>query len=112
MNEHIREVRREGNILIVVPSGEIDLNCSRELFEEMEALCQDKPSRFIIDLGSVSYMDSSGVSTLIEMFRIVNTYKGRFVLVSPQPRVRSMLEIAKLDKFFTIVDSIQEARTR
>ena len=109
MNKVLREIRQDGPVTIAVPSGEVDLHQSPGLFQELMTICDAQPPKLVIDLREVSYMDSSGVSTLVEVFRSVNGYGGQLVLLSPTARVRSMFEIAKLDQFFTICDSESEA---
>jgi anti-sigma B factor antagonist len=109
MSTVLKEVRQDGAATIAVPTGEIDLQRSPALYEEFMAICAKSPERLIIDLREVGYMDSSGVSTLVEVFRKVRDYGGQLVLLAPGERVRSMFEIAKLDQFFSIADTEEEA---
>jgi anti-sigma B factor antagonist len=109
MTRALKETRQVGSTTVVVPTGEVDLQRSPGLYQEMMAICRTKPPRLVVDLRQVSYMDSSGVSTLVEVFRSVNAYGGTLVLLSPTERVLGMFQIAKLDRFFTIVDSEDEA---
>jgi anti-sigma B factor antagonist len=111
MNKHLKEVRREGAATVAVPTGEIDLQSSPALYGALMQVCRERPRKLVIDLHEVKYMDSSGVSTLVEVFRCVNGYGGKLVLLSPTARVRGMFEIAKLDQFFTITDNEHEALT-
>ena len=109
MSSAIREVRRQGNAVIVDAQGEIDLRHSPEFHRELVELCGERPATLIIHLGEVAYMDSSGVGTLVELYRRTKAYGGRMVLVAPTERVRSVFEITKLHQFFTITDSEAEA---
>lgn len=111
MNPVVREVRREGNAAIVAAQGEIDLRRSPELHRALVGLCEDRPEVLVINLGEVTYMDSSGVGTLVEILRRTREHGGRMVLVAPTERVRSVFEITKLDRFFTIKDTEAEALT-
>ena len=109
MSKALKETRQVGSTTMVVPAGEVDLQRAPGLYQELMTVCREKPPRLVIDLREVSYMDSSGVSTLVEVFRSVNAYGGTLVLLSPTDRVRGMFQIAKLDQFFTIMDSEEEA---
>jgi anti-sigma B factor antagonist len=109
MTNPLREVRNVGAATVLVPAGEIDLQRSPGLYREFMKVCKTRPRRLVIDLREVGYMDSSGVSTLVEVLRSVKGYGGTLVLLSPTARVRSMFEIAKLDRFFTIADTEEEA---
>jgi anti-sigma B factor antagonist len=109
MSETLKSVRRKGTATIAVPFGEVDLQRSPALYRELLQLCDARPKKLVIDLREVTYMDSSGVSTLVEIFRRTKSFAGELVLLAPTARVRSMFEIAKLDHFFTIVDGEEEA---
>ena len=54
-------------------------------------------------------MDSSGIGTLVEVFRRVNAYKGQLALCGMNDRVHGVFEITKLDKFFKIFATESEA---
>lgn len=94
---------------VVRVRGEVDLRSSPELREKLLDLLNRPLKRVIIDLAQVSYIDSSGVGTLVELKRRLDRSDGRVVLVALQPRVRSVFEITRLDHFFAIVNTIDEA---
>ena len=79
------------------------------LSRQARDLCEERPAKLVVDLSRVDYMDSSGIGTLVEIFRRVKGFEGEMILVALQPRVRGVFEITKLDKFFTIHDSVAEA---
>jgi anti-sigma B factor antagonist len=110
--EHTLNVRaeREQNATILHLNGEIDLRTSPRLRTALLGLLDEKPPRIILDLSRVSYVDSSGVGTIVELKRRATYSDCRIVLVGLQKRVRSLFEISRLDKFFDIADSIEEAR--
>lgn len=108
MNAVIKEVRNENQATIVTAQGEIDLRHSPGFHQALVNVCERRPKLLLINLGEVTYMDSSGVGTLVEIFRRTKDYGGRMVLISPQERVRSVFEITKLDRFFTIRESESE----
>ncbi len=89
--------------------GEVDLRTSPSLRSRLMHLLQDNPARIVVDLTRVSYMDSSGVGTLVEAKRLVERKGGQLVLAGLQPRVRSVFEITQLHTFFRIVNTVDEA---
>jgi len=90
-------------------AGEVDLHSSPDLRAELLKTLAGKPRKLVVDLAGVSYMDSSGVGTLVEIKRLLEQKGGSVVLAALQPRVRGVFEITQLDKFFTIVGSADEA---
>lgn len=94
--------------LVVNVCGEVDLRTSPQLRAALLESAQKTTGSLLVDLSGVSYMDSSGVGTMVYVKRQVERDGRRLVLVGLQPRVRSVLEITHLDKFFTIAQSIDE----
>jgi anti-sigma B factor antagonist len=113
MSEHekslVRDVRKAAEGTVVVLSGDVDLHHSPALHAALVEVAGNRPKRLMLDLSGVPYMDSSGVGTLVEVFRRVTAYKGKMVLFGLNPRVRSVFEITKLDRFFTICESEAQA---
>jgi len=103
------DVQRSEAALVVVPRGEIDLSRSPVLRSELTRLVGEAPGKVIIDLSGVSYMDSSGVATLVESLQQCRAADVTLILCSLQERVRSIFEIARLDMVFTITDTLDEA---
>jgi anti-sigma B factor antagonist len=95
---------------VVQLTGDVDLRTSPDLRENLLQLIKQRPERLILDLAGVGYMDSSGVGTMVELKRRIERRGGELVLAGLQPRVRSLLEITRLDQFFTIASSVDEAR--
>ncbi len=93
------------------PAGDVDLSSSRELQQTIKRAMEGKPERLIVDLTNVPYMDSSGVATLVEAMQIARKQSTRLVLCCMQSKVRSIFEIARLDRVFTIVDDAESAST-
>lgn len=96
---------------VVLPSGEIDLNASPILRQELKRVQTARPQRLIVDLSGVPYMDSSGVATLVEAMQIARKNSTRLVLCGMQEKVLSIFEIARLDTVFTIVPDATGAMT-
>ena len=109
--ELVIEVEEEEGVTIVKPAGEIDLGRSPALRVKLGEVIGRNSPRVIVDLSQVSYMDSSGVATLVEALQQCRAGNQTLVLCSMQPRVHSIFEIARLDMVFKIVESLEEART-
>ena len=105
----VKEVRRAGRDTVVVLVGMVDLHHTPDVHEALVTVCEQRPRQLVINLTEVSYMDSSGIGTLVEVFRRVNAYKGKLALCGLNERVHSVFEITKLDKFFRIFATEQEA---
>jgi anti-sigma B factor antagonist len=103
------KTERRNDAVIVEPHGDIDLTASPSLRHELKRVQAEKPQRLVVNLGHVSYMDSSGVATLVEAMQTARRDRTQMVLCAMQDRVRSIFEIAKLDTVFTITLTIDDA---
>lgn len=102
---------QNNSVSIVAVKGDVDLNSSRELQGELRDALKNGPSRMIVDLGGVPYMDSSGVATLVEAMQLSRKKGTKLVLCAMGEKVQSIFEIARLDKVFTIVNDREAAET-
>ena len=108
-SNYVKDVRQEGTTAVVALAGEIDLHHTPEVHKALIEVCQRKPARLVIDLEAVTHMDSSGIGTLVEVFRRVHAYEGKLGLCGLNERVHNIFEITKLDHFFHIYDTQAEA---
>ncbi len=98
-----------GDATVCSLSGEININTSPELRKVFDDLTAKKISKVILDLGSVSYIDSSGLATLIEMLRRMKRYNGKLRLCGLSDKIRSLFEITKLTKLFEMFGTEEAA---
>jgi anti-sigma B factor antagonist len=106
----IPAVRRVGDAVVASITGEIDLHNSPEIRTELlRFVDQEKPARLILNLGGVPYMDSSAIAVLVESLQKLRKQGGKIYLTQLQPRVKGLLEIARLDTIFVIVESEEAA---
>ena len=102
--------RTSGDALIADIRGEIDLHNSPDLRAALIGmLTSPLPKRLILNLSQVPYMDSSAVAVLVEALQKLRPSGGRVMLVALQPRVKGLLEIARLDSIFVLADDEQHA---
>jgi anti-sigma B factor antagonist len=101
--------RTDQGVQILVVEGEIDLACSPELREILHSYAKRKAPALLLDLQGVTYVDSSGLATLVEYVRLAQPFSGKFGLVHVSERVRTILELMRLTEFFSIYPTIVEA---
>ena len=63
----------------------------------------------MVDFSKVTYVDSSGLATMVEILKNMKTYGGKMKLAGLSPKVKSLFEITKLDKLFEISQDENEA---
>jgi anti-sigma B factor antagonist len=111
--ELVQRLRRQGDAVIASLVGEIDLHNSPQVRAALlETLNREKPKRLILNLAGVPYMDSSAIAVLVESLQKLRKTGGKIYLTNLQPRVKGLLEIARLDAIFIIAASEEEAMTK
>ena len=85
------------------PEGYLNAaNCS-ELLESLTAKVRSS-QYLVVDMEAVEFMDSAGLTVLIEGFRLAESLGRRFAICSLAPSVRIMFELTQLDKAFEIFE--------
>lgn len=105
----VRDVEWRQDVAIVSVEGEVDLTRSLRFQRDLSELLEQEPRVLVIDLKDVTYMDSSGVASLVKILSSVRKAGRTLRLASPGHRVRSILEITRLDKVFEIYPTVDEA---
>ena len=73
-----------------------------------EALDKGK-TRLVLDLGDVSYIDSSGLGTLVSSFATATSQGGTIKLANLTERFEEQLNITKLVTVFDVYNSVEDA---
>lgn len=102
-SDMVTNVRHQESMLLAEVHGEIDLHNSPDLRGHLMRLIeQTKPKKLILNLRDVPYMDSSAIAVLVESLQKLRKDKGGVYLTDLQPRVKGLLEIARLETIFNI----------
>lgn len=100
----------QGDAMVATVRGEIDLHNSPTLRTALlDALAKQTPKKLIVNLAEVPYMDSSAIAVLVESLQKLRKTGGRVILTNLQPRVKGLLEIARLDAIFVLCKDEAEA---
>lgn len=91
---------------IVYLTGEVDLSRSPQARKTILDCLQERHN-LMVDLSEVSYIDSSGVASLVEGFQISRQKALEFALIGVSDAAMSVLRLARLDRVFPIFDSLQ-----
>lgn len=89
--------------------GEIDLHVSVQVAASLDAMIREKPTRLVVDLSRVTYIDSSGLAVLIEGMHKVEAYGGRLMVAGIKENVRAIFETARLENVFLIFPHVDAA---
>ena len=103
----VSRTRTEGGYTILQLEGEVDLSCSPEARKEILGVLK-AGHHLLVDLSAVTYIDSSGVASLVEGYQVAKKKKLKFGLIGVSPSALGVLVLARLDKVFPIHASVAE----
>jgi anti-anti-sigma factor len=83
----------DGERAVLSLQGELDLARRVEIVTAVTNLVADGVTSLVIDLGEVSFMDSSGLSALLEARRL----GAELSLRNPTDRVRRLLDVVMIE---------------
>lgn len=94
--------------IVISLRGEVDLHQSPTLRRVLlDAVAKGAP--VLVEMQSVSYIDSSGVASLVEALQTARKRKTGFSLVAVSDPALRVLQLARLDKVFPILANLEAA---
>ena len=95
--------RQVGDVTVVDVAGRITLGeGSATLRDAMRDMVSKNQKKILLNLGEVSYIDSSGIGELVSGFTTVTNSGGSLKLLNLNKRVRDLLQITKLYTVFDV----------
>jgi anti-sigma B factor antagonist len=109
LNEHpVKDIERRDGAVIVHLTGELDLYNAPEVRTTLLELCSEQPSRLVVHLGEVDFVDSTALGVLIEA-RTKLENRQSFFLASPGLETHRALTISGLDQHLAVHDTLESA---
>ena len=95
--------RQVGDVSVIDVSGRITLGeGSSALRDILRDLTAKGHRKILLNLGDVSYIDSSGIGELVSGFTTVTNSGGMLKLLNLNKRVKDLLQITKLYTVFDV----------
>src|SRR5215208_4161392 len=102
--------RQAGDVTILDLSGKITIGeGSVQLREAVRRLLDDGKKKILLNLGDVSYVDSSGIGDLVSSYTTTNNNGGQLKLLNLTKKIQDLLMITKLLTVFQTFETEQEA---
>ncbi len=92
----------EGAAAVFTVCGQVDMHTSPELRGSLRKALEGRATPLVVDLAQVSFIDSSGLATLIEALQAVGRYGGKLRLCGLAPDVRKLFDLARLSTIFDL----------
>jgi anti-sigma B factor antagonist len=102
------KTRRENDNFTIEVTGRIDVYTASAVGEAIQSALAGGALDINLDLTSVSVVDSSGLGTLVGNAQTLKSMGGRISIVGMRPRLKKVLEITGLHRYFDIDASMDE----
>jgi anti-sigma B factor antagonist len=106
---HARLDRHSHGVEIVDVAGEVDMNTATELGDVLAEASERKPSRLIVDLTKVGFIDSMGLSVLVRNAKVMLAAGASFEIVCADKGLMQVFELTGLDEVLTFHPSRAQA---
>jgi anti-sigma B factor antagonist len=83
---------------IVVVEGNVDMAVAAEFTRALTEAIEERADSLLIDLTSVTFIDSTGLNALVHAFERQRLFRRGFAIVSDDSRLAMMLEVTRLDR--------------
>lgn len=99
--------REEGRYTVISLQGDVDLSCSPDARKQI-LQCLDAGKHLLVSMTEVTYIDSSGVASLVEGYQTAKKKSLGFGLIGVSTAAMSVLQLARLDKVFPIHSTVAD----
>jgi len=95
--------------LISFTTDKLDAIVAPDLKSELVVIAKQGNKNILLDLASVKYCDSSGLSALLIGNRVCNELNGYFIISSLQTAVKKLITISQLNNILSITPTLTAA---
>lgn len=102
-NNCLLSIEDEDEILTVRIGGEIDHHSAVWVRTEIDnAMSVRRPSKAVLDLSGIDFMDSSGIGLIMGRYAKMRAIGGELTLKNPNERIMKIFNMAGLEKIVSI----------
>jgi anti-sigma B factor antagonist len=103
------QAEANGSLHTVSVVGELDQSTADELRTALAQAIGDPERGLLVDLSDCNFIDSTGLSLLVETKRRLSEDRRRFGVCCADADVRRLLELTGIDQAVTLFDTREEA---
>jgi anti-sigma B factor antagonist len=98
-------VRRTNDVRVVDVSGRVTLGDGASVLRDaLRAMANEGEKKILLNLGALTYLDSSGIGVLVGSFATLRNQGGHLKLLNLTGRVKDLLLITKLYTVFEVYE--------
>lgn len=101
--------RTEGLYTVIAVSGELDVFTAPKLEEQLADLIEKGQAQLIVDLSEVTFLDSTGLGTMVKALKWVREKDGSLQVVACEERIVKVFKITGLDSVMSLKPALSDA---
>jgi anti-sigma B factor antagonist len=105
----VREIKGIPETALVTAEGAVDFQTGARFRERIETALSSGLRRIILDLDGLTYINSSGLATLINLASAGRAGAPTLVLLRVRPRIKVLIDLLRLDGLFRFCHTLEEA---
>jgi len=100
----------ESGVAVITISGRLALGGETERLDAaVKGLLEKNVKKFVLDITTLDYADSSGIGMLVSCLTNVKKAGGELKLVGANPRIKRILSMTGVDSILSIYDTLAQA---
>ena len=97
------DIKNENGSAVARLTGEIDHHNAKELRTELDRFIMTvQPRELAIDLGGITFMDSSGIGLIMGRSKLMKECGGKLEVLNPQPYIKRVMKLAGIERIVKI----------
>lgn len=101
-------IELKNDIGVIKISGELDASNSKELRKAFEDYF-NSTNKFVLDFSDLIFMDSTGLGTIIKIFKLAEQKHGSLCIANPRNKAARVLNMTQAHKVINIFDDLETA---
>jgi anti-sigma B factor antagonist len=109
---HLSSETRDSKTHVIHVKGEIHVSTAPAFAARLDDAISGEATAVVLDLTEVEFIDSTGLTVLLNGLRSITLRGGRLALALSNPTVLRLFEITRMDSTFDIEPTLEDALRR
>src|SRR2546429_996721 len=96
-------------VTVVAPKGRLDMSSAPAFRERVKQLVESGATHLVVDLGGVTFVDSSGLGAVIGGLKVARQAGGDLRIARPNQQVLLVLDLTSLNRVLQPYGTLEEA---
>ncbi len=109
MEQELCTAPDQRSVVILRPAGRLDITTAWQFRLKLQECISELSPHIVVNLSQVSFIDSSGLTSLVAGMRDADKQHGSFRIASVHPEARLVFEVTMMDSVFEMFATEQDA---